>query len=97
MGNIPPISRKGRMIFPIAKWVISHYTGVHMITDEQKLLSLAEAYCAAKKIEPTTLGRWIVNDGKFFERLASGGGCTTKTVRRVEEWFDKNSKKRTRK
>lgn len=52
------------------------------------ILDLAEAYAAHTGRKLSTLGAYTVNDGKFFERLNEGGGCTLKTAARVLAWFD---------
>lgn len=54
------------------------------------LLKLAETLAAHTDKKVTTLGVYSVNDGKFFERLKKGGGCTLKTAHRVLDWFDQN-------
>lgn len=40
------------------------------------LLQAAEAYAKRKGIALSTLGARLVNDGKFFKTIQSGGGCT---------------------
>ncbi|SUZ33909.1 hypothetical protein ROE7235_03690 [Roseibaca ekhonensis] len=55
-----------------------------------QLLKLAETLAAHTDKKVTTLGVYSVNDGKFFERIKRGGGCTLKTASRVTEWFAEN-------
>lgn len=38
----------------------------------------------------STIGSYAVRDGKFFDRLQSGGGCTLKTAGRLLSWFSDN-------
>lgn len=59
-----------------------------------KMLSVASDYCASMGISRSTLGRFIVNDGKFFDRIESGGGCTIDTHDKVMTWFKNHSPKK---
>ncbi len=52
-----------------------------------EILKLAEAYASHTGRKVSTLGAYTVNDGKFFERLSKGGGCTLRTAARVVQWF----------
>ncbi len=65
--------------------------GVRMANDPDEMivemLDAANAYCTAQDIALTTLGRFIVNDGGFFESLTISGNCTIKTYRKVMKWF----------
>lgn len=54
----------------------------------EHLVALADAYSAHSDLKLTTIGVYAVNDGKFFERLKAGGGCTIKTANNVLNWFN---------
>jgi hypothetical protein len=54
------------------------------------ILELAKTYASHTGRRLSTLGAYSVNDGKFFERLRNGGGCTLKTAARVLAWFAAN-------
>lgn len=51
---------------------------------------LAEALAAHRNWSLTTIGAYAANDGKFFSRVAAGGGCTLKTASAVLNWFAQN-------
>ena len=55
-----------------------------------QIIELAEAYAAHRGLKLSTLGVYIVNDGKFFERLRRGSSCTLKTAERAVSWFHEN-------
>uniref|UniRef100_A4WS10 Uncharacterized protein n=1 Tax=Cereibacter sphaeroides (strain ATCC 17025 / ATH 2.4.3) TaxID=349102 RepID=A4WS10_CERS5 len=38
----------------------------------------------------STVAIYASNDGKFFKRVAEGGGCTLRTAQRVVGWFSEN-------
>jgi hypothetical protein len=61
-----------------------------MIDFEKEILAKAQSYCDATGVGISTLGKTIVNDGKFFTDLAAGRNPTLKTLRRVDEWLSKN-------
>jgi len=52
-----------------------------------ELLAEIETFCRNRRMAETTFGRMAVNDGKFVERIRSGGGITLKTVDRVREFM----------
>lgn len=52
-----------------------------------EMLDAADAYCASAQVARTTLGRFIMNDGNFFENLERSKNCTIRTYRRVMGWF----------
>jgi len=52
-----------------------------------EMLEAADAYSKAENVALTTLGRFIVNDGGFFENLELSKNCTIKTYRKVMKWF----------
>ncbi len=54
------------------------------------IIKQAEAYCAHTGRTLSTVGSYAVRDGKFFERLKGGGGCTLRTADRVVMWFSDN-------
>lgn len=55
------------------------------------LLDKANRYCEKHRIALSTLGRLIVNDGKFFLNLRSGKSCRIDTYHRVKSWFKDNA------
>ncbi len=56
----------------------------------KNMLNAADAYCKQTGKARSTLATTIVNDGKFFDRIEAGGGCTTKTYQKVMNWFANN-------
>ncbi len=52
-----------------------------------QLQSDATAYCARAGISLPRLATIVVNDGKFFDRLAKGGDFTTGTHQKFETFF----------
>lgn len=54
------------------------------------IIKQAEAYSAHTGRTLSTVSSYAVRDGKFFERLKNGGGCTLRTVDKLVRWFDKN-------
>ncbi|MBR9819378.1 MAG: hypothetical protein GYB51_00085 [Rhodobacteraceae bacterium] len=54
------------------------------------IIKQAEAYCAHTGRTLSTVGSYAVRDGKFFDRLKNGGGCTLRTADRVITWFSDN-------
>lgn len=57
---------------------------------EIELIQVAEAYTAHTGRKMSTVGRYAANDGKFFQRLQDGMGCTLRTARAVTQWFSDN-------
>lgn len=53
----------------------------------EHLTILAEAYSAHRGLKLSTVGVYAVNDGKFFDRIKAGGGCTIRTAEKVMSWF----------
>lgn len=51
------------------------------------LLTVSERYCAAAGISKPRLATLIANDGKFFDRVESGGGFTVRTFERAMRWL----------
>ena len=54
------------------------------------LLKLSEALTQHRNWSLSTVGLYSANDGKFFQRIESGGGCTLRTAQRVLAWFSDN-------
>lgn len=54
------------------------------------LLMLSEALAQHRNWSLSTVGFYAANDGKFFQRIQSGGGCTLRTAHRVTVWFADN-------
>lgn len=54
------------------------------------ILSAAKRYCEVTGLAAPTVATKVMNDGKFFDRLESGGGCTMKTYQKVMHWFEEN-------
>lgn len=61
------------------------------MTLREKLLADAKAYCAQRGIKITYLGKLVVNDTTFFDRLEGGGDCTTRNYERFQEYFKTDS------
>lgn len=57
---------------------------------EQDLHKLAELMSADRGLSIGTIGLYAAKDGKFFGRIAGGGGCTLRTANRVVRWFSEN-------
>lgn len=57
----------------------------------EEILDACKIYCARAKKMPSTVGNMIVNDGKFFDRIEAGGGCTMATYEKVMCWFKENT------
>lgn len=53
----------------------------------QEMLDACAAYCARTGKSRSTVATWIVNDGKFFDRIQGGGNCLTGTYHSVMRWF----------
>lgn len=63
------------------------------MTLREKLISDAEAFCETRKISLARLATIVVNDGKFFTRLAAGGDCTTSVYERFQAHFADSGEK----
>lgn len=55
---------------------------------KDQLLEAANQWCHATGNTLSTLGNYVVNDGKFFDRLMSGGGFTDATYNKVMKWLE---------
>lgn len=54
------------------------------------LIKLGETYGNHVGLRPSTVAVYAVNDGKFFDRLRDGGGCTLKTADRLISYLAGN-------
>lgn len=62
-----------------------------MIMDYRNtLLEAADKHCRATGKSRSTLANLVANDGKFFDRIERGGGCTMDTFENVMRWFSEN-------
>ncbi len=52
-----------------------------------ELLAKAELHCERAGISKARLATIVVNDGKFFDRVAAGGSLTVKTYERFMAFF----------
>ncbi len=52
-----------------------------------ELLAQAQSHCETHKISLARLSTIVVNDGKFFDRLAKGGGFTVSTFQKFQKYF----------
>lgn len=71
-------------------------TQVKLSESTQKMLASASEYCSSAGLKRSTLGRFIVNDGKFFDRIEAGGGCTMDTYEKVMAWLNSNLPKKSK-
>lgn len=56
----------------------------------QEMLDACDRYCAATGKARATVSMLILNDGKFFDRIAAGKDCQIGTHRRVMAWFQEH-------
>lgn len=54
------------------------------------LVKQAKTYSAHTGKTLSTISSYAVRDGKFFDRLERGGGCTLRTAERLILWFSDN-------
>ena len=54
------------------------------------LVNLAALYAAHVGLTVSTVATYAQRDGKFFARLAEGGGCTLRVAERNLRWFSDN-------
>lgn len=59
----------------------------HLDAARNSLLAEITAFIAERRITETTFGRLAVNDGKFVERLRSGGNMTTGLMTRAHDFI----------
>ncbi|HEX3065177.1 MAG TPA: hypothetical protein VHQ39_06830 [Dongiaceae bacterium] len=57
------------------------------------LLRSAEAYCRRTGLSKARLATIVINDGKFFDRVAAGGGLTVKTYEKFMAHFEADAEK----
>lgn len=55
-----------------------------------ELILLAETYAAATKRSVARISTLVRNDGKFFDKLKGGAGCTMDTYQSSLRWFSQN-------
>lgn len=53
-----------------------------------RLMARVEAYCERTGMSKARLATKVVNDGKFFDRIARGGSMTVETWERWMAWLD---------
>lgn len=58
--------------------------------NEQQLLKLAKVFASHRGLSLSTVSTYAANDGKFFNSLATGSGCTIKRAAALLAWFDQN-------
>lgn len=54
---------------------------------KKEMLALRDKYIERAGSTSATLGKTIMNDGKFFDRIERGGSCTVETYHKVIAWF----------
>jgi hypothetical protein len=59
----------------------------------ETLLKAFEGYCKRTGRTESGVSNIIMNDGKFYDRVKSGGGFTIKTYETVMRWFQENAPK----
>lgn len=52
-----------------------------------ELLTIASKYCELTGKSRSTIATKVMNDGKFFDRIENGAGCTMDTYEKVMRWF----------
>lgn len=55
-----------------------------------QLLTLADAYCKARKLSRARVSTIVFNAGKALDRIASGKDLTTGNWERAMAWFHDN-------
>lgn len=56
----------------------------------ERLLTVADAYCAAAKRSRSRISTIIFNDGKRLDRIADGADLTTTAWENAMQWFSEN-------
>jgi hypothetical protein len=59
----------------------------HLDQARRWLLTEISEFIAERRITEKTFGRLAVNDGKFVERLRSGGNMTTELLSRAHDFI----------
>lgn len=54
------------------------------------LTKLARAFAAHKGLKLSTVSTYAAQDGKYFDRLEHGAGCTLRKAERLVQWFSDN-------
>lgn len=54
------------------------------------LIELAETYAEHRGLALSSVSTYAAGDGKFFNELKRGAGCTLKRANRLLTWFDQN-------
>jgi hypothetical protein len=57
------------------------------MTQRERLLQAIDEFLPGSGMSATTFGRLAVGDGKFVARVRGGGGLTTATADRVEQFI----------
>jgi hypothetical protein len=70
-------------------------TPEHLDAARSSLLAEIARFISERRIAESTFGRLAVNDGKFVERLRSGGNMTTTLLRRAHEFIQDERAKAT--
>ena len=60
------------------------------MTLKEQLIENAEDYCAKRQFSLARLATIVINDGKFFKRVKTGGGCTIQTYEKFQSYFAEN-------
>lgn len=61
------------------------------MTLKEQLLQDAATFCRERKMSKARLATLVVNDGKFFDRIESGGGFTVATFEKFQAFFSEQS------
>jgi len=57
------------------------------------LITAFNRYCEITGLQPATVSTKVTNDGKFYESILNGAGCTMKRYEHIMEWFKVNTPK----
>ncbi|MFT4013006.1 MAG: hypothetical protein QM682_06310 [Paracoccus sp. (in: a-proteobacteria)] len=55
--------------------------------DVDQLAGMAKTYADHSGLKLSTVAAYAVNDGKFFDRIEKGGGCTLRTAKRLIDFL----------
>jgi hypothetical protein len=58
--------------------------------DTAHLVNLAECYRAHRKLTLITVSSYAARDGKYFDGLKKGRGCTIRRYNALLRWFSDN-------
>jgi hypothetical protein len=58
--------------------------------ETKNLTDLADRFAAHRGWKLSTLSTYAAGDGKFFDRLKKGAGCTLRTAAKLFQWFSAN-------